>query len=229
MRWQYAGGVWIPIDVRFEPYDVAEFDEWQTGGPVVSRRRDYVGPLGRSSRTIHNQLRYNYAEVLWASRLIENGWPPTHLVYENFRLSTCALVADGLLGQGNAIVRSVFTGQYFHAVDRLIALNPSPFAKKKQAQHCTVDLFGWDCTHRRAGLWEVKRWQRRGGTEVVGHHQVALLAMTRHLVATDPARYLHDPAMTFDTALIVFVPATMCASEQQRAVTPAERGCELVI
>ncbi len=222
--------MWIPLDVRFQPYDLSEFDEWRVGGPVLHTRRDYVGPLGRSPETVRNQFRYNYAEVLWASRLIEDGWPSTHIVYENFRLSSRALSARGLLGQGNTIVRSVFTGEYFRAMDRLIELNSSLFAKKRHALDCTVDLFGLDSEHRRCGLWEVKRWQRKGGTEPIGQHQIAMLAMTRHLVTIDPARYLKDPAIACDAALIVFVPAAICGqAEQERAVTAAERGCDLVI
>jgi hypothetical protein len=236
------------IDIRFEAYEPAEFDRWSAGDPeVVESLLSGVGDLCRDTDALRNQLGdrmhpgrakpgasgggYNYAEIKFANLLVTSGWPASGIVYENFRLSSCARkTGKGFRARGCASVRAAMTDGFLDAFDRLVLANPSLFAAKRAPLECTVDLFAWDPVAKRVGLWEVKRYNpKTKATEPIGTHQRAVLAFTRQIVRTVPHALVHEGTV-LESGLVVFVPSAIFDTDRQwRAVGEGEQSCEFMV
>lgn len=229
------------IRVSFEPYDPDEFRRWSTNDQdVVERILGRTGPLGRSLSVFRNQLGramqprnskggggYNYAELKLADSLIAREWPRDSIIYENYYLSRLAeSCTSGLTGVGCALVRQAFSSTFLIALDGLIDCNPSLF-RQKHPKAARVDLFAFDRTRGRVGLWEAKRYNPLSrATEAIGDHQRALLAFTSYLASQLGDAAFAVPGLRVEVGLVVFVPTNLPTSERERAVAETDRYCE---
>jgi hypothetical protein len=230
-----------PISVVFHEYDHTEFDAWSAGDPlVIDPILARTGALGRSASVVRNQLGkrmstgrsrsdgggYNYAEIKFAERLVNDNWSPEGIVYENYRLTTVALRTRGrLVRSGCRVVRGVFTERFLVEFERLVDSNADLFGRTKVPNEARVDLFAADAARRRAGLWEVKRYcPRTRKTEAIAPHQRAILAFTTYLVRELGPAALVDPDTTLQVELVAFIPHGDNEA-RRRAVAQEERSC----